>query len=342
MRRIIFNLALFATVIMAMISASALAADTSTAQFKVVSKFPIEGSGRWDYLFVDTESRRLFMTRATHVAVLNADTGAVLGDIPDTPNAHGIAIANDLGVGFISSGGENKVSVFDLKTLKVLTKIDTGGNPDSIFYYPATHTIFVQNGKSNSSTVIDAVKRTVVATIPVSGRPEFSVYDDQGNVFINLEDKSSLVVIDANEKKVKATWPLTGCEEPTGLAIDRSAHRLFSACANKVMAVVDSGSGKVLQTLPIGDDCDAVAFDAETGYVFGSAGEGKLTIIHADASGKYAIVQDLASMPGSKTMALDPSTHKIYIPSAKFTGSPTGHPRPSVVPGSIEMLVVGQ
>jgi YVTN family beta-propeller protein len=342
MRRIIFNLALFATVIMPMISASALAAETTTAQFKIVSKFPMEGSGRWDYLFVDTESRRLFMTRATHVAVLNADTGAVLGDIPDTPNAHGIAIANDLGVGFISSGGENKVSVFDLKTLKVLTKIDTGGNPDSIFYYPATHTVFVQNGKSNSSTVIDAAKRTVVATIPVGGRPEFTVYDDQGNVFINLEDKSSIVEIDAAEKKVKATWPLTGCEEPTGLAIDRSAHKLFSACANKVLAVVDTESGKVLQTLPIGDDCDAVAFDAETGYIFASAGEGTLTVIHADASGKYAVVQSLASMPGSKTMALDPSTHKIYIPSAKFTGSPTGHPRPSVVPGSIEMLVVGQ
>jgi YVTN family beta-propeller protein len=329
-------------VIIAMMSASALAADTTTSQFKVVSKFPLEGSGRWDYLYVDTESRRLFMTRATHVAVLNADTGAVLGDIPDTPNAHGIAIANELGVGFISSGGENKVSVFDLKTLKVLTKIETGGNPDSIFFHPATHTVFVQNGKSNSSTVIDPVKRSVIATIPVSGRPEFSVYDDQGNVFINLEDKSSIVEIDAAEKKVKATWPLAGCEEPTGLAIDRSAHKLFSACANKVLAVVDSENGKVLQTLPIGDDCDAVAFDPETGYVFASAGGGTLTIIHADGSGKYAIVQNLATAPGSKTMGFDPSTHKIYMPSAKFTGSPTGHPRPAVVPGSIEVMVIGQ
>jgi YVTN family beta-propeller protein len=282
------------------------------------------------------------MARATHVEVFNADTGSVLGDISDTPGVHGIAIANELGLGFISSGGEDKVSVVDLKTLKILTKIETGGNPDSIFFHPATHTVFVQNGKSNSSTVIDADKRTVIATIPVGGRPEFSVYDDQGNVFINLEDKSSIVVIDAAEKKVKATWPITGCEEPTGLAIDRTRHRLFSACANKVLAIVDSGSGKVIQRLPIGDDCDAVAFDPETGYIFASAGEGILTIIQADASQNYAIVQTLPSTPGSKTMALDSSSHKIYLPSAKFTGSPTGHPRPSVVPGSIEILVVGQ
>jgi YVTN family beta-propeller protein len=319
----------------------ATAVDTTSPQFKVISKFPLEGAGRWDYLFVDSDSRRVFMARATHVSVFNADTGAVIGDIPDTPGVHGIAIANELGVGFISLGGENKVSVFDLKSLKVLSKIETGGNPDSIFFHPATRTVFVQDGKSNSSTVIDAEKRTVIGTIPVGGRPEFSVYDDEGNVFINLEDKSSLVEIDAGAKKVKATWPLTGCQEPTGLAIDREHHRLFSACANKVLAVINSQSGKVLQTLPIGDDCDAVAFDPKTGYIFASAGEGVLTIIRADSSQKYAVEQSLPSMPGSKTMALDPSTHKLYIPTARFTGSPTGHPRPAVVPGSIEVWVVG-
>ena len=342
MLRKILDLALITLAIMGTMSVSALAADTHDGQFKIVSHLPLEGSGRWDYLLVDTAGRRLFMTRSTHVAVLNADTGAVLGDIPDTPGVHGIAFAPDFGIGFTSNGGENKVSVFDLKTLQVLTKIDTGGNPDSIFFYPPTQTVFVQNGKSNSSTVIDAVKKTVVASIPLPGRPEFSVYDDSGNIFMNLEDKSSIAVVDAAGKKLKATWPLTGCEAPTGLAIDRKNHRLFSACDNKVLAVVDSESGKVIQTLPIGDDCDAVAFDPATGYVFASNGEGMLTIIHADASHKYAVEQTLTSMPGSKTMALDPSTHKVYLPSAKFTGSPTGHPRPSVVPGSIEILVVGK
>jgi YVTN family beta-propeller protein len=342
MLRRIFSSVFFAMALMATIFGSTMKAESAHPQFKVTSKFPLEGSGRWDYLYVDIASQRLFMARSTHVTVLNADTGAVLGDIPDTPGVHGIAIANELGVGFISCGGEDKVAVFDLKTLKVLAKIDTGGNPDSIVFHPATRTVFVQNGKSNSSTVIDAAKQSVVATIPVGGRPEFTIYDDEGNIFVNLEDKSSIVVIDAAQKKVKATWPLPGCEEPTGLAIDRSHHRLFSACANKVLAVVDSENGKVLQTLPIGDDCDAVAFDPKTGFVFASAGDGVLTILHADGSQKYAVEQSLASMPGSKTMGFDSSTHKIYIPSAKFTGSPTGHPRPSVVPGSIEILVVGQ
>jgi YVTN family beta-propeller protein len=340
MLRIIASSAVLAVVIIA--TSASLGAQTATPHFTVISKFPLEGSGRWDYLYVDTESRRLYMAQTTHVVVLNADTGAVLGDIPDTPGAHGIAIAPELGIGFTSNGGENKVSVFDLKTLKVLSKIETGANPDSILFHPATHAVFVQNGKSDSSTIIDAVKRTVIATIPLTGRPEFSVYDDHGNVFINLEDKSAITVIDAASKKVTATWPIAGCEEPTGLAIDRGSHMLFSACANKVLAIVDSDSGKVIQTLPIGDDCDAVALDPDTGYVFASNGEGMLTIIHRDASGKYAIEQTLPSVPGSKTMALDPSTHKIYLPSAKFTGSPTGHPRPSVVPGSIEVLVVGQ
>jgi YVTN family beta-propeller protein len=342
MRRRILASALIVLAVTAIISVSASAADTATAQFKIVSRFPLEGSGRWDYLLVDADGRRVFMARSTHFSVFNADTGAVVGDIPDTPGAHGVALAPDLGIGFTSNGGENKVSVFDLKTLKVLTKIETGGNPDSIFFHPATKTVFVQNGKGNSSTVIDAAKQTVLATIPLPGRPEFSVYDNSGNVFINLEDKSAIAVVDAAERKLKATWPLGGCEAPTGLAIDRENHRLFSACDNKVLAVVDSENGKVLQTLPIGDDCDAVAFDPATGYIFASNGEGMVTIIHSDTSHKYAVEQTLTSMPGSKTMALDPSTHKLYLPSAKFTGSPTGHPRPSVVPGSIEVLVIGK
>jgi len=160
--------------------------------------------------------------------------------------AHGVALAPDFGVGFTSNGGENKVSVFDLKTLRVLTKIDTGGNPDSIVYHPATHNVFVQNGKGNSSSVIDAEKRQVVATIPLGGKPEFAVYDDNGNLFVNIEDKEAIVVIDTANKKVKATWPVAGCEEPSGLAIDRSSHTLFSACSNKLMAIVDSENGKLI------------------------------------------------------------------------------------------------
>jgi YVTN family beta-propeller protein len=282
------------------------------------------------------------MSRATHVAVLDADSGKEIGDIPNTPGVHGIAVAKDLGTGFISEGGDNKVSVFDLKTLKVLGKIDTGGNPDSIVYYPNTKTIFVQNGKDNSSTVIDAAARKVIGTIPLPGRPEFTVTDDKGNLYINIEDKSSLVQADISTKKVKATWPLTGCEEPTGMAIDRKARILFSACANKVLAVVNADSGKVLQTVPIGDDCDAVAFDPETGYVFASNGDGKLSILRKGGDGKYSVIQNLESAPGSKTMALDPGKHQIYLPTAKFEGDPTAHPRPGVVPGSVAVMVIGR
>lgn len=317
-------------------------AKVGAANFKVVNKFSLEGGGRWDYLLVDNDSRRLFMSRATHVAVLDADSGAVVGDIPDTPGVHGIALVPEFGVGFISDGGENKVAVFDLKTLQVKEKIDTGKNPDSIVYNPSTKALFVQNGGSNSSTVIDASTQKVVATIALPGRPEFTVHDDRGNMFINLEDKSSIALIDAASHQLKATWPLAPCEEPTGLAIDTSARRLFSACANKLLAVTDADSGKVLQTVPIGDDCDAVAFDAGTGYIFASNGDGHLSIIRKTSGGKYTVVQSLTSSPGSKTMALDSAKHKIYLPEAKFDGDPTAHPRPKVVPGSVAILVVGK
>jgi DNA-binding beta-propeller fold protein YncE len=174
------------------------------------------------------------------------------------------------------------------------------------------------------------------------GRPEYAVYDDKGNLYINIEDKSLLVKVDIASKEVKATWTLAGCEEPTGLAVDREAHTLFSACANKVLAVVDAETGKVTQTIPIGDDCDAVAFDPATGYVFASAGDGKLSILHKSATGKYAVVQTLTSPVGSKTMAFDSGKHQIYLPSAKFNGDPTAHPRPSVVPGSAAVLVIAK
>jgi YVTN family beta-propeller protein len=317
------------------------AADARGAgPFKVVNKFPLPGEGRWDYLIVDNQNRRLFLSRTTHVAVLNADSGKSIGEIPDTPGVHGIALAPELGVGFVSDGGENKVTVFDLKTLKVEKKIDTGGNPDSIVYDPDDKLVFVQNGKSNSSSVIDASSRDVVATIPMPGRPEFAIYDGKGSMYINIEDKSSLAHVDVASKQVKDTWKLTGCEGPTGLAIDRKSRTLFSGCANKVLAVVNADSGKVLQTVPIGDDCDAVAYDPQTGYVFASAGEGKLTVIRKGNGGKYSVLQNLSSPPGSKTMALDAAKHEIYLPSAKFNGDPTGHPRPPVVPGSAAMLVI--
>ena len=321
--------------------ALAFGSDASGGNFKVVKRVPLEGGGRWDYVTADSDSHRVYIARATHVSVLDSETGAVVGDIPDTPGVHGVAIADDLGIGFISEGQTNKVAVFDLKTLKVTSRIETGQNPDSILYYPTTHLVFVQNGKSKSTTVIDANTKQAVATIALNGKPEFFAYDDKGNVFINLEDIHSIGVIDAASKKLKATWPMKGCESPSGLALDNKTNTLFSGC-DRALMVVDSNTGKVRQSVPIGDDCDGVYFDPSTGYVFASAGAGKLTVIHADSSGKYAVVQNLDTPPGSKTMGLDTAAHKVYLVSAKFAGNPTATPRPAVVAGSIEVLVISQ
>jgi DNA-binding beta-propeller fold protein YncE len=321
--------------------------DKEGAPYKVIGKFALKGGGRWDYLIVDADSRRLYMSHATNVVVLDVDSGVVVGSIPDTPGVHGITLAPELGIGFTSNGGENRVSVFDIKTLKVLTKIDTGVNPDSILYHPATRTVFVMNRNKPGvtdgvATVIDAVTRKQIATFPLGGKPEFSAYDNQGNVFVNLDSKSSIVEIDAASKTIKATWPLAPCEDPSGLAIDRASHTLFSVCGNKLLTVVNADNGKVVQTLPIGGDCDAVAFDPGTAQVFASNGEGTVTIAGKDSSGKYKVLQTVPTLIGSRTIALDLKTHKVFLPSARFTGDPTRSPRPPVVPGSVEVLVVGQ
>jgi YVTN family beta-propeller protein len=331
----------------AMTMFAASKSGNESAPYKVVGKFSLEGGGRWDYLIVDAVSRRLYMSHAASVVVLDVDSGAVVGSIPDTPGVHGITLAPELGVGFTSNGGENRVTVFDIKTLNVLTKIDTGVNPDSILYHPATRTVFVMNRNKpgiteGTASVIDAVTRKVIATFPLGGKPEFSAYDNQGNVFVNLDSKSSIVEIDAATKKIKATWPLSPCQDPSGLAIDRTSHTLFSVCSNKLLTIVNADDGKVLQTLPIGEDCDAVAFDPGTSEVFTSNGEGTVTIAGKDSSGKYQVLQTVPTLVGSRTIALDLKTHRAFLPSARFTGDPTRSPRPPVVPGTVAVLVVGQ
>jgi YVTN family beta-propeller protein len=341
MYRLLRISSLFLSIAAIALTSNPLGAEGEGSKYKIVKKLPLEGAGRWDYVTVDPESHRVYIARATHVSVLDSDTGTVVGDIPDTPGVHGVAVASDLGIGFISEGGAGKVAVFDLKTFKVQSTIATGENPDSILYHPATHLLFVQNGKSKSTSVIDAKTQQVVATIPLNAKPEYFAYDENGNIFINLEDTHSIAVIDAASKKLKATWPMAGCEGPSGLALDRKTHTLFSSCDGKLM-VVDSKTGKIRQSVPIGDDCDGAFFDPGTGDVFASAGAGKLSIIHADNSGKYAVVQEIDTAPGSKTMGLDTVAHRAYLPSAKFTGDPTAHPRPSVVDGSIQVLVVGE
>ena len=313
-----------------------------SASAKVLRHLPVGGEGRWDYLLVEPDTNRLYIARSTRFMVVSTESGELIGEIPDTPGAHGVALAPDLGVGFTSNGLENKVSVFDLKTLKIERKIETGANPDAILYHADSHTVFVFNGKSHSATIVDAKSRQTVATLPLSGKPEFAAADDQGNIYVNVADKNALTVIDAAQRKVKATWPLGSCEEPTGLALDLRNRMAFASCGNRKLVVISLAEGKVRQTLPIGDDCDAVAFDPKSGMVFASNGEGTLTVIGKARDGSYQVHQTLPTRPGSKTMALDTSNQHLYVPAARFTGPPTAKPRPQVVPGSFEILVISE
>src|SRR6202451_1762018 len=231
------------SLIVLLLAALAIAADPG---YHVINTYKLGGEGGWDYLKLDSSSRRLYISRATHVIVIDADSGKPVGDIPDTPGVHGIALAPELGRGFISNGREGTVSIFDIRILKLITKIKVGDNPDAILYDPATKRVFTFNGKSQDSTAIDAAKGTVLGTIKLEGKPEFAASDGKGEIFVNIEDKSQLDAIDPAKLEVKSRWPLAPCEEPSGLSIDRKNRRLFVGCDNKMMAVVDADSGKVI------------------------------------------------------------------------------------------------
>ena len=314
----------------------------------VVNTFKLGGDGGWDYLEVDSDSHHLFISRATHVMVVDTDSGKQVGDIPDTPGVHGIALAPELGRGFTSNGKEGTVSIFDLKTLKPISKVkDVGDNPDAIIYDPATKRVFTFNGHSRNSTAIDAASGDVVGKIPLDGKPEFAVSTGAGEIFVNIEDKSELTVIDPHTLKVKSTWPVAPCESPSGLAVDVKNRRLFAGCDNKMMALVNADTGKVITTLPIGDGVDADRFDPDNGFAYASCGEGVLTVVREDSPDKLSVVQNVPTEPRARTMALDKKTHNVYLVTAKFGPKPAPtaqepKPRPPVLPGTFEVLVVGK
>ncbi|MGB6404203.1 MAG: YncE family protein [Candidatus Sulfotelmatobacter sp.] len=327
------------------ITAVALAA--AAPGYKVVNTFKIGGDGGWDYLIADAAARRLYISRATHVLVLDLDSGKTLGDIADTPGVHGIALAPELGRGFVSNGREGTVSIFDLKTLATISKVKAGENPDAILYDPATRRVFTFNGRSQDSTAIDAAKGTVLGTIKLDGKPEFAASDGKGEIFVNIEDKSELTAIDPSKLTVKSTWPLAPCESPSGLSMDRKNRRLFAGCDNKMRAVVNADTGKVLATPAIGDGVDATRFDEETGLAFASCGEGVLTVVREESPEKFNVAENVPTQAGARTMALDSKTHNVYLVTAKFGPPPAAttdnpHPRRSVLPDSFVVLVVGK
>jgi DNA-binding beta-propeller fold protein YncE len=309
-----------------------------------VTTYKVGGEGGWDYLIADPDAHRVYISRGTHVLVLDPDSGKNLADIPDTPGVHGIALAPELGRGFTSNGREGTVSIFDIKTLALISKVKVGENPDAILYDPATKRVFTFNGKSQDSTAIDAASGKVLGTIKLDGKPEFAASDAKGEVFVNIEDKSELTAIDPNKLEVKATWPLAPCTEPSGLAIDRRHRRLYVGCDNKMMAVVDANNGKVLATPPIGEGVDATAFDPETGLAFAS-GEGLLTVVKEEGH-KY-VAENIPTKARARTMALDTKTHKVFVVTADFGTAPaptadTPHPRPPMIPDTFVVLVLSK
>jgi len=321
----------------------AAAAPPGESGYHLKQKFLIGGDGFWDYITFDSPTRRLFISRGTHVMVLDVDSGKIAGDIPDTPGVHGIALAHEFGRGFISNGRGNNVTIFDMKTLATLGHADTGQGPDAIIYDPATKRVFTMNGRSGTMTAIDAATGNVAGTISVGGKLEFAAADGAGRIYVNVEDKSEIAQIDSQKLAVTAVWPLAPCEEPSGLAMDTASRRLFAGCHNKMMAVVDADTGKVIATPAIGEGVDADRFDPVTKFAFASCGEGVLTVVHEDSPEKFTVVDNVPTQRGARTMALDPKTHEIFLVTAEFGPRPEAtpdnpRPRPTMVPGSFTVL----
>lgn len=327
--------------------APAAAPSASGPAYSVTSRFAVGGDGGWDYLTVDAASRRVFVSRSTHVMVVDADSGKVVGDIPGTDGVHGIALAPDLKRGFTSNGRSSTVTVFDLATLKPTSQVKTTGeNPDAILFEPFTARVFTFNGRGKNATAIDAATGEVVGTVKLAGKPEFATSDGAGRVFVNIEDRNEVTAFDPKSLAIEAHWPLGPCQEPTGMALDRKERRLYVGCSNRLLVVMSSADGRVLAKVPIGQGNDAVAFDAEAGLVFASNGDGTLTVIRETAPGTYAAVQTVATKKSARTLALDPKTHRLLLPAADFGPAPAPtaenpRPRPAQVPHSFELLVVG-
>jgi DNA-binding beta-propeller fold protein YncE len=317
--------------------------------YHLLKEIPIGGEGGWDYLSVDPARHRLYVSHATKVVVVDTLKDEVMGEIADTPGIHGFVFADELDRGFSSNGRENKASIVDLKTLQTLAKVDTGENPDAILYEPGRKEVYTFNGRGRSATVFEAATGKVVATIPVGGKPEFAQADPTvGRVYANIEDKNEVIAIDTATHQIVNRWPIAPGEEASGLAIDVAHHRLVLGCSNDRMIILDSTTGKVVASIDAGKGIDATSFDPGTQLAFASAGgSGTVTIAHEDSPDKFTVVQTLATERSARTMTLDPSTHKIYLASAKFepptTPAPAGggRQRPKMIPGTFKVLVYG-
>jgi DNA-binding beta-propeller fold protein YncE len=321
-------------------------ARAQTSGYHVAKRIAVGGEGGWDYLTVDAAARRLYVSHATHVVVVDLAGDTVVGDIANTPGVHGIAIAPDLGRGFVSSGRDSSVTIFDLRTLAVISRVNVGArNPDAIVYEPVSHRVFTMNGGTANATAVDAATGATVGMVALNGRPEFAVADGQGKIFLNLEDSSAVVALDARTLQVTGRWPLAPCEEPSGLAMDREHRRLFSVCSNRMMAVLDANTGRVITTLPTGGGTDGAAFDPGTGLAFSSNGEGTLTVVREESPDRFTVLDNVQTQRSARTVGLDERTHRLYLSAAELGPAPAPtpqqpRPRPPIVPGSFVVLVV--
>ena len=330
-----------------LVASPAVTAQTAAPGYHVVKKIPAGGEGGWDYVTVDPDGNRLFLSRSTHAMVIDLGRGTVIGDIPNTPGIHGVALAPELNRGFTSNGRDSSVTIFDYKTLAPIAVVKIPArNPDAILYDPATKRVFTFNGGTSNATAIDAATGTVLGTVDLGGRPEAGVADG-GRVYVNLEDKSQIAVFDPKTLTVLAKWPLAPCEEPSGLAIDRVHQRLFSGCGNKTMAIVDMKTGKVVASPAVGDGVDGAGFDPGTQSAFTSNGEGTITVVHEDTPDKYTVLGTVPTQRGARTMDVNQKTHRLYTVTADFGPAPAPtadrpRPRPPMIPGSFVVLELDQ
>ena len=340
--RILLTIALF---VWLLITTAAFAGPSG---YHVAKTYKIGGEGGWDYLTVDSKARRVYISRGTHVMVVDADTGAAVGDIPNTNGVHGIAIAPEFDKGFISDGRDGTITIFDLKTLKVLGTAAAGKNPDAIIYDPVSKRVFSFNGTSKDATAVDAKSGNVAGTIALGGKPEAGVSDGKGHIFVNIEDTSEIVQFDANKLSIENRWKIAPGDGPSGLAMDQKTRRLFSVCGNKMMVVINADNGQVVGSVPIGQGADGAAFDPETGFALSTnGGDGTLTVVHEDSPSKFSIVENVPTMRRARTIALDVKTHQVYTITAEFGQAPAPtteqpRPRPPMVPGSFTLLVLSR
>jgi hypothetical protein len=320
-------------------------APVQAQSYHVTRTFTLGGEGGWDYLALDTAGHRMFIARQDRIMVVDPAAGTLLGEIPGLNRAHGVAFDYASGHGFATSGADSTVTMFDLKTLQVLVRTTAAVDDDGILYDPATRRIFTMNGDAGSATAIDPVSGRRVGAVDLGGKPEFGVSAGDGMLYVNLEDKSEVAEVDAQTLKVTRHWSIAPCESPSGLAIDRANHLLFSGCRNGLMGVSDARAGRLVTTVPIGRGVDACRFDAASRLAFASNGDGTLTVIHEDSPDKYTVVANVATKQGARTMELDEATHRLYTVSADFGPAPAPtaerpRPRPPVLPGTFALLVL--